>query len=52
MQKEVFESDIGESYVKAVHPWGLKYIFLKSRSIIRLMPYSAQNTARLIPALR
>lgn len=29
MQKEVFESDIGESYVKAVHPSGLKIYILE-----------------------
>ena len=29
MQKEFFESDIGESYVKAVHPSGLKIYILE-----------------------
>ena len=29
MQKQVFESDIGESYIKAVHPSGLKIYILE-----------------------
>mgnify|MGYP000189365720 CR=1 FL=1 len=34
MQKEVFESDIGESYVKAVHPSGLKIYILEKETFL------------------
>ena len=29
MQKQVFESEIGESYIKALHPSGLKIYILE-----------------------
>jgi len=29
MKKEFFESDIGEAYIKAVHPSGLKIYILE-----------------------
>ena len=36
MQKQVFESEIGESYVMAVHPSGLK-IYILEKIILRTL---------------
>jgi predicted Fe-Mo cluster-binding NifX family protein len=37
MLKEVINSDIGESYVKAVHSSGLKIYILEKRKLSRLL---------------